>query len=241
MSADSRLPRYAQLRDALASRIADQEWGPGAKIPSEQVLAGFYGVSIHTLRKGIELLVTEGLLERKQGSGTYVRQPSFDGLLFRWFNFEDTSAETRTVPQSILYRRSVVDAPDIAADKLRISRGTKVVQLLRLRLWTGEPVVMEELYLPYPKYKPILTMEDYEIGPLLYPVYAQQFGDVVAAVEDELTLGKADVLEAGLLQIAVGEPVVIVDRTSLSALGRPIEWRRAYGRGDRFRYRVRLT
>ena len=79
MSTDERLPAYARLRDTLASRIANGEWMADQPIPSEARLAREYGVSIGTVRKGIDGLVGEGLLERRQGSGTYVKAPSFNG------------------------------------------------------------------------------------------------------------------------------------------------------------------
>jgi len=239
---DERLPLHARLRDALASRIASLEWGAGQTIPSEQVLTKEYGVSTNTVRKAVEQLVREGLLERRQGSGTFVRRPSFDGSLFRWFNFKDLASHAaRTVPESRLLERSIVEPPGEVAAALRLSPGAKVLKVLRLRLWAGEPAISEDLFLPLPRFARFADLPEAEIGPLLYPVYEREFGLVVAAVEDELSLGHADATRAALLNIGVGDPIVVVERTSMDANGLPIDWRRAYGRGDRFRYKVRLT
>ena len=239
---EKRLPLFARLRDALASRIAALEWSAGEVIPSEQQLAQAYGVSVHTLRKAVDQLVREGLLERKQGSGTYVRRPSFDSSLFRWFNFGAASSPCcRTVPESRIVERKVMRASDDLAASLRIRQTSKVIRLLRLRLWSGEPVVTENIYVSYARYKSLLTMDEHEIGPLMYPLYEHKFGRVVTSVEDELSLGRADALHSRLLNVKLGDPLVIVDRTSFSVDQIPIDWRRAYGRGDRFRYRVRLS
>lgn len=239
---DNRLPMHARLRDALASRIAALEWASGEAIPSEQELAKTYGVSTSTMRKSIEHLVREGLLERRQGVGTFVRRPSFDGSLFRWFNFEDASmGGGRTVPESRLIEREVVDATSEIARGLRLPEGAKVVRVLRLRLWAGKPVICEDLYLPHPLFEPFVTMDEQEIGPLLYPIYERAFGQVVTSVEDELSLGQADAVKSRLLEVKTGDPLIVVERTSFGANGAPIDWRRAYGRSDRFRYRVRLT
>lgn len=241
-ASDDRLPMHARLRDALASRIAALEWAAGEAIPSEQELARTYSVSTSTMRKAIEHLVREGLLERKQGVGTFVRRPSFDGSLFRWFNFEDASTGGgRTVPESRLLEREVVSASPDVAKALRLPEGAKVVRVLRLRLWAGNPVISEDLYLPHPLFDRFVAMDEQEIGPLLYPVYERVFGQVVASVEDELSLGRADALRARLLDVEPNDPLIVVDRTSFAADGAPIDWRRAYGRSDRFRYRVRLT
>ncbi|RYP57051.1 hypothetical protein DL771_011514 [Monosporascus sp. 5C6A] len=70
MPADLRLPRYQQLRDDLAAQIAQQHWRPGDAIPTEAELAKTYNVAVGTVRKAVDVLVAEGLLERFQGRGT---------------------------------------------------------------------------------------------------------------------------------------------------------------------------
>jgi GntR family transcriptional regulator len=67
-------PLHVQLRDDLAARIADGEWPPGFAIPPGYDLAATYDVSLHTVRRAIDHLVDEGVLKRKQGSGTFVRR-----------------------------------------------------------------------------------------------------------------------------------------------------------------------
>ena len=72
--ADQRLPIYQRLKDALAARIAKGEWKPGEAIPPESQLAEEHQVAVGTMRKAIEGLVLDGLVERRQGLlGTDVR------------------------------------------------------------------------------------------------------------------------------------------------------------------------
>jgi GntR family transcriptional regulator len=119
---DHRLPRYASIRDSLAARIAAKEWAPDSVIPSEADLAREYRTSINTLRRATEQLVREGLLERRQGSGTFVRKPSFDASLFRWFHF--TAADgTITVPESRILKRTKILATEHLALKLGVFVG----------------------------------------------------------------------------------------------------------------------
>src|SRR6516165_11607891 len=63
MHADDRLPRYQRLRDELVALIAARHWRPGEAIPTEQALAKRYEVAVGTVRKAVDLLVAEGLLE----------------------------------------------------------------------------------------------------------------------------------------------------------------------------------
>lgn len=65
---------YAQVREHLLDRIRAGEWRPEHCLPNEHVFAAEYGVSSGTMRKALDQLEAEGVLIRKQGRGTYVRE-----------------------------------------------------------------------------------------------------------------------------------------------------------------------
>ncbi|HYO93665.1 MAG TPA: GntR family transcriptional regulator, partial [Polyangiaceae bacterium] len=69
----SPLPLYHQLAELLSSRIARGELQPGARLPSEPELSRTHRIGRPTVRQATELLVQRGLIERRRGSGTYVR------------------------------------------------------------------------------------------------------------------------------------------------------------------------
>lgn len=241
LSGDNRLPLYARLRDVLATKVAELEWKVDDAIPTESELSKEYDVSVHTVRRAVEQLVKEGLLERKHGSGTYVRRPSFHGSLFRWFNFETASqAGHKTVPESRLLVRKLVEPSLSVAGQFGLSTSQQVIFVERLRLWSGEPLMKEDIFLPVHPFEPILSDDEADIGPLLYPYYERRFSKVVVAVEDEISVQRADDRQAKILEIAAGDPIVRVDRISRGADG-IIEIRQAYGRGDKFRYRVKMS
>jgi GntR family transcriptional regulator len=236
---DPRLPAYARIRDSLAARIAAREWQSDAIIPSEAELAKEYGTSVNTLRRATEQLVREGLLERRQGAGTYVRRPSFDASLFRWFHFTAADGAV-TVPESRILKRTRILATDRVAQKLGVPRRSSVLHVLRIRLWAGEPVVVEDLYFPLPLFEELVTMPEQEIGPLLYPLYERRFSCLVSQVEDDISIGVAKGKHAVLLGLNQGQPVAIIERSSMRLDGSVIEWRKAHGRADRFHYRLRM-
>ncbi len=239
-AADARLPLHARLRDALAARIAAQEWPADGRIPSETQLAAEYGVAPNTLRRALEQLVHERLLERRQGRGTFVRRPAFQAPLFRFFHFQDQQGGGVVIPESRIIGRAVTTLPDAAATALRLPPGHAALRLDRLRYWAGAPVVMEEIHLPLPRFAALRDRALSDFETLLYPLYEREFGLVVGGVEDELRVGLADARRAELLAVAEGSAVAIIDRLSLAVDGSPIEWRRAWGHGDRFAYRVSL-
>lgn len=239
LASDERLPRYQRLRDHLAARIAAQEWRPGEAIPSEAELAASHGLSIGTVRKAIEQLAGEGLLDRRQGRGTYVRRARFNSSLFRFFRFQSESGE-RKVPQSRILHRKVVPAPTAAASALRIAEGEPVVNLSRLRLIDSTPLLAEEIWLEKARFAELLEVPVRDFGDLLYPLYEERCGQIVASADETLTVEKANALQARLLRRDPGDPLIVIERVAFDPERRPIEWRRSRGPADRFRYHAEI-
>lgn len=234
---DRRLPLYARLRDVLTRRIADGVWPPGEALPAENTLASAYGVSVGTMRKAMQQLVDEGLLERRHGAGTYVRRAQFDKSLFRFFRHAD---DTGGIPASRILRREATTAAETPEAALGLPPDAPVIRMQRLRLWGDEPFLAEDIVLPLERFRPFLDIPAEDLGPLLYPVYERYCGQVVARAEERLTVGEADAVVARLLRCRPGTPVVSIERTAFAHDGTAIEWRRSRGRAEGFAYRVEI-
>ena len=239
LSLDQRLPLYHRLRDHLATQISAQNWRPGDLIPSETDLAATHGLSVGTVRKAIDCLVSEGLLERQQGRGTYVRRARFNSSLFRFFRFQSQTGE-RKVPQARILRRQVLPAPAAAASALRLREGDPVISISRLRLIDGVPLLAEEIWLEKTRFTAILDMDTATFGDLLYPLYEERCGQIVASADEVLTVESASRMQAHLLDRAPGAPLIVIERTAFDPERRPIEWRRSRGPADRFRYHAEI-
>ncbi|TQF76777.1 GntR family transcriptional regulator [Elioraea sp. Yellowstone] len=238
---DPRLPLHARLRDDLARRLAAGEWPPDTALPSETALAAAYGVAVNTLRRALEQLAREGLLERRQGRGTFVRRPALRGSMLRFFRQAEREGGGEIVPESRILHRAVAALPAWAAAGLGVAPGLRGLRLDRVRHWGGAPLLVEEIWLRLPDFARLARRPPEAFGALLYPLYESECARVVARVEDEITVGRADAELAGRLAIAAGEPVVEVGRVAFTADGVAIEARRAWGRADRFRYRATAT
>ncbi|WP_333670749.1 GntR family transcriptional regulator [Elioraea tepidiphila] len=238
---DSRLPLHAQLRDHLARRLAAGEWPADTALPSEAALAASYGVAVNTLRRAFEQLAREGLVERRQGRGTFVRRPALRGSMLRFFRQAEREGGAEIVPESRIQRRAVAPLPGWAAQGLGVAPGLRGLRLDRVRSWAGAPLLVEEIWLRLPEFARLAKRSPESFGALLYPLYESECARVVARVEDEITVGRAEAALARQLGIAAGEPVVEIGRVAFTADGVPIEARRAWGRADRFRYRATAT
>ncbi len=239
MQIDNRLPRYQRLRDELAAQIAERRWRPGEAIPTEQELARSYDVAVGTVRKAVDVLVAEGMLERFQGRGTFVRRVSFDGSLFRFFRFQSRLGERR-IPSSRILKREVLEAPSAVSSALQIAPNAKVIRMSRLRIIDDAPILAEEIWLPYEPFAAFAGLDVAGIGDLLYPVYEAQCGQVVASASETLTVETVDPMHARLLRIERGAPVVVIERLALGYDRRPLEWRRSRGPASEFLYQVEI-
>ena len=234
---DLRLPLYQRLRDEIAHKIARNVWRSGEPIPTEAELAATHRVAIGTVRKAIDALVADGLVERQQGRGTFVRRPRFDRSLFRVFRHLESDG-TQTVPEGRIRAREDCAAPEAVRAALDLEASARAIRLLRTRLIKGRPILSEEIWLPAVRFAPLLEAPLTEIGDLLYPAYEQLCGEIVARAEETLTVGSANAADGETLGLTDGAPVVIIERLAFGFDSRPIEWRLTRGAAAGFRYHV---
>jgi GntR family transcriptional regulator len=229
--------RYQRLRDEFAQKIAHQEWRAGEAIPGEHELARAYGTAVGTVRKALEVLAAEGLLERIQGRGTFVRRARFDGSLFRFFRFQTKTGE-RKIPTSHILTREVVEAPLAVASALELQVRARVIHMLRLRIIDQEPVLIEDIWLPYDKFENFTSVNLDQIGDLLYPSYEEHCGQIVASASETLTVEGVSTSDAKHLQLPSSAPVVVIERLAYGYDRVPLEWRCSRGPATHFRYHV---
>ena len=134
--------RYAALAVAMRARIVAGEWPPGSAIPAEQTLAAEHGVALGTMRRALDLLAEQGLVERVHGRGTFVKQGLSGAPMLRFFRFGELG---EGAPQSRILAREVLAAPAEAARMLGCGRGEQALRLKRLRSVGGQPVLHEEI------------------------------------------------------------------------------------------------
>ena len=138
--------KYVRVRDYLRSLVT-HELAVGEAIPSERLLCERFGVSRMTVRQAVDALVVEGLLAREQGRGTFVAPTKMD-LEVRLASFGEDMRRRGMVPSSrVLAAREVAATPDIA-DALDLLPGEQVFYLHRVRFADGEPIAIEQSWLP---------------------------------------------------------------------------------------------
>ena len=138
----SSLPLYLQLQRALRQAIESRVLGPDDALPPERDLANDLHISRITVRKAIDGLISEGMLVRRQGSGTFVSarvEKNFSKLTS--FS-EDMRARGRT-PRSVFLKKSAGSVTPEEALALRASPGTPVYRFHRIRFADEAPMSVE--------------------------------------------------------------------------------------------------
>ncbi|HZF78202.1 MAG TPA: GntR family transcriptional regulator [Rubrivivax sp.] len=229
--------RYAVLAKALRQRIVAGEWVPGVALPAEQVLARENEVALGTMRRALQALVDEGLIERVHGRGTFVREGLSGASMLRFFRF---GSESGAVPTScIVSVKTAVPAADVLR-RLGQAPGQTALHVVRVRSIDNVPCLLENIWLPLPAFEPLLHSDSGDWGDLLYPLYAARCGVRVHRAVDQIGFGQLSVAQARGLELPPGHPCAVVNRSAYDITGTCVEVRTTRGDAHAFHYSVTL-
>jgi len=138
--------KYLAVRAYLADLVTT-ELAVGDAVPSERSLTEKFGVSRMTVRQAIDALVTEGVLERAQGRGTFVAPPRAD-FEMRLTTFGEEARRRGLQPGATVLTSEELPAPAVVAEALDREAGTPVHHVVRLRTADGNPMSVEESWIP---------------------------------------------------------------------------------------------
>ena len=142
------IPAYIQIHDQIKSEIDQKIWKIGERLPSERDLAEKFQVSRMTLRQAITLLVEEGVLERRVGSGTFITSTRVQEKMRGTTSFTEIMKSQGKEPSSqvISYRKTIPSLQEV--DKLGIDKTDTIIRMERVRYADGIPVVYEVASIP---------------------------------------------------------------------------------------------
>ena len=224
-TADPRL-KHVQVREYVRSLVHNLE--PGAPAPSERELVQRFGVARMTVRHALDSLVTQGLLERIPGRGTFVAKPHVDMQARLSSYTEEMHRRGRTPGSRTLMRRRETAGPGVAR-ALQVEEGHPIAHWQRLRTADGSPVCVSDVYISLEAFPEFLSRSEPES---LYEWFSTQ-DQMPSWGEDSVVGDVATESESQLLEIATGAPVL---RVSRRAFCREVacEVSRTVYRADRF-------
>jgi GntR family transcriptional regulator len=230
-------PAYRQIELQLLDLIAEGALVPGDRVPAERELAARLAVSRMTLRQALDGLVRRGLLERRGGAGTFVAARKVEQDLRVLRSYPDELRGQGVVATTSVLRAETIAAPSPVAAALGLDRGAPVYQVERLRTAAGAPLLAEIAWLPADLLPDLL---DAPLDGSLWAALASAGHRVERAVERlEPIVAGAD--EARLLDVPLGAPLMLVERTSFDRDDIAVEHAVGTFRGDRTSFVVEVS
>jgi len=232
-SASLSAPLYVRLADALREGILGGQWHPGDTLPSEPELCAQHGVSRGTVVKAIELLIQDGLVQRKQGSGTFVAKPSLHRQPGFLLSFSEAIRQQERVPT-----QQLLELTRLTATQAR-EYGCTTPML------HGVPYALHDCVLPHNVAQRLPELSDPDLVALksedfsMYAAYARA-GLEVDHAEEVLRARNATEQEARLLGIAPNTALMTITRKSFDVRGDLLEIVESDCPGDSYSYHARL-
>ena len=232
LNPNSKIPLYHQLYTLLQEKIRSAAWKPGDMIPPESELVTTYGISRVTVRKVLDMLVSEGLLLRERGRGSFVAHPKLEHGMTRIVSFTDDMKQRGLTPRTRIIFSGLVPATPEIAQRLKIQVGEELARIDRLRLADEEPMCVEESFLVHRHIPGILTY-DFSVNSLR-EVKEKRYGIQWSRAMQTIQAIPAPLQIARLLSIRPGAPLLYFDRVTFSQDEIPMEYLRVFYRADRY-------
>ena len=233
LQAESFSPLYHQLMQRIRGDIERGVYPTGSRIPPEHALEKLYQVSRVTVRRALSELTSEGLLERKQGKGTFVATPRGGLPLKNLHSFHDSCKLNRVKPSIDVIHVRETEAGAEAAEGLNISRGSRVLEILRVCRADGVPVVLERNHFSMA----YAWLQDQDLSGSLYNILREYGVEPKLALHD-VSLRFADRDEAELLETEEGTPLICLHEVIYDQRGRPLHTNIQLIRGERFVFTI---
>ena len=226
-------PLYHQLMQRIADDIEKGNYPVGSRIPPEHELEETYQVSRVTVRRALAELTSEGLLERKQGKGTFVSTPRMSQDLKSIHSFHDSCKKNGVKAGTRVIHVTEIEADAVDIADLKLRAGDRVVETLRVRSADGEPVALEKNH-----FSTVYSyLENENLNGSLYNVL-RDYGVEPKEATHDVSLVYATEAQAKLLNVEAGSPLMRLKEVVYDQKGRPLHNSLQLIRGDRFVFRI---
>ncbi|TFD99920.1 GntR family transcriptional regulator [Jeotgalibacillus sp. R-1-5s-1] len=231
-------PLYKQIAQQIKEEISSGKWNEGEAIPTELHLSELYKASRVTVRQAIKQLVDEGLLEKIQGSGTYVKEQKIEHNIFELVSFTEEMRRLDKEPVNKVLYFQLIQPDDHVRRMLRLGEDDQVFYIRRQRLVDDIPYVLEDTYLPvslFPNLSyQIMTGSKYdyiekEVGTKI----KESFQEVIPILPDE------EIAEA--LKITRDKPILKIQSYSLFQNGTVFEYSENHFRSEEYKFTLRAS
>lgn len=232
---ESSVPLYKQLKDIIKRDIANGTYKRGQKIPPEIELQKIYNISRITIRKALQELTDERILERRRGKGTFVVDVKLERSITKLMSFTETCEAQGLTPGGRIIKSVIEEPTEMDQRELKISEGDKIVAIDRVRYADSVPVSVEVNHFT-DKYSFLLgeDLNNCSLFKLLETKYQITFQNSIK----ELELTFADYEMSHYLSIPVKSPLLLISSVIRDQGGEPAFYCQQYIVGTKFKFLV---
>lgn len=229
-----------QLTEKLRALIRGGAFPPGTQFLTERDIAGRFKTSRPTANKALSSLVSEGLLEVRQGAGTFVRESVLDYDLERLVSFTDKARAAGRQPatQLMVYRRlAAASAPPAVTHALKTAPDAGLIYMERIRLADSTPVIYERRHV-VADLCPQMARTDAKAS--LYACWTGKCGLAITGADELIHAVRATKSQAQRLRIPVGAACFRIVATGFVNGQTPLWHEETLYRADAYEFRNRI-
>jgi len=202
-------PKYVQVSELLVREINAGHWREGERLPVEAALAVELNVAVGTLRKALARLEEDGLLERRQGSGTYVKRPPSEAI-YQLFRLELLDGGGTPHANTLRVKK---EKNARVAEFFSLPKSTAFWRIERKRFLNETPIAAEEMWI---RASHADTLKSADLDESLYRHYRDHFGFWISRVEDRVSVKLANPWAASILELPEATYLGWIERISWS-------------------------
>ncbi|MBK1813461.1 GntR family transcriptional regulator [Clostridium sp. YIM B02505] len=230
------MTKYMQIANDIRNQIVQGTLQANEQLPFEKDLCEKYDASKMTVKKALDILVSEGLIVKRRGSGTFVKSISSTDmnklLVSNQFRGLTALYSTRKVTSELL-KFEVIASNEEIKSKLNLENEEFVYSILRVRYLDNNPFVMENTYMPIgliPGLKKQHALDS------IYSYIENDLGLKVQSSHRTIRVRKSNELEQEHLQLEPNDPVAVVEQVAYFENGSAFEYSISIHRYDRFAF-----
>lgn len=218
----------------MKDRILNGEFKSSEKLPFEKDLCTEYKTSKMTIKKAFDLLVEDGLIIKKRGAGTFVKDidlKEIEKLLFaKQFQGLTSSNPDKKVRSTVL-DFNIIPAPPLVETQLNLQPDSFVYNIYRIRFADDQPIVVERTYMPIDL---IPGLKTHHLEQSLYKYIEQELQCKIQSAHRKISVRRADEAETGYLELEKGDPVAVAEQVAYFDDGKAFEFSFSVHRYDHF-------
>ncbi len=232
------IPLYYQIKEHLKQQINEGVFKKGEKLPTELWISQTYQASRVTVRRAIDELVQEGIVERKRGQGVYVSTSSFNRNIQRLTSqFEDLiKSGISTKSQLLSVEETIADAK--LSLMLETKKGQKLLRVHRMRYADEKPFSEQIMYINT-HYLPNWDPYELEKGSL-YHIIEDKYHLKISHANQIITAVMPTNKQMKLFNLKEPEPLMYMQRTTFLESNSPVEHTENYHVASSYKYSITL-